>query len=526
VLGALPVGGSVAVRFTVGTTIPGDVVMYAEASNADPLPIDPNTDDNAVQRAVGVAEGYSNGVVQVLGNASVLSVAAGDVNGDGAADLVVGTAAGQALQVYLSEGFRDFATTPIAVSDTGEHTGVALADFDGNGFLDIVVANGGGRVDAVYANDGIGNFTLLTSLGPTFANDVAVGDFDNDGNADIAFATVAGNPVYLGNGSGQFTLHDTLGSAVSNGVAVGRFDVNSRDDLVFANSGGASQVWTKNAAAGFARGSSLPIGDAMAVVVGEFGGDGRPDLAFGRVPSSPDDVAPNPVLINDGSGGFAGASDLLGASATLDILAGDVNRDGRDDLVFVNASGVHQIWIATNSFSLWAEQIVDEGSIAGVLTDLGMTDVGDAGGVDLAMGGALTSGVGIFLNDGAGNLGMGDAVPPLITLNGEASVEVPSGSAYSDAGATAEDNIDGDISRSIVVSNNVNTAVVGNYTVNYNVSDRAGNSAAQVSRTVRVTPAAGTGGGGGGAIGISFLMLLILVLCLNAYYDRRISREV
>ena len=79
-------------------------------------------------------------------------------------------------------------------------------------------------------------------------------------------------------------------------------------------------------------------------------------------------------------------------------------------------------------------------------------------------------------------------------------MDVPSGNAYTDAGATAIDNIDGDLTASIVVSNTVNTAVVGSYTVTYNVQDFAGNAAVQVTRTVNVTAAVGRGGGGGGAL--------------------------
>ena len=131
-------------------------------------------------------------------------------------------------------------------------------------------------------------------------------------------------------------------------------------------------------------------------------------------------------------------------------------------------------------------------------TELGFTDVDDPGGVDLALGGALQVGTSVYLNDGFGNLGRGDAVPPVLSLNGAASVDVPAGSNYVDAGATAEDNIDGDISSAIVVSAAVNTALVGSYTVTYNVTDFAGNSASPITRTVNVTPAAGTGGGGGG----------------------------
>jgi len=67
----------------------------------------------------------------------------------------------------------------------------------------------------------------------------------------------------------------------------------------------------------------------------------------------------------------------------------------------------------------------------------------------------------------------------------------------------------------------VNTALVGSYTVTYNVSDFAGNSATPITRTVNVTPAAGTGGGGGGSASFLFLLVLILTACLSAYYANR-----
>jgi len=80
-----------------------------------------------------------------------------------------------------------------------------------------------------------------------------------------------------------------------------------------------------------------------------------------------------------------------------------------------------------------------------------------------------------------------DATPPVITLLGVTPVTIAQGSVYTDAGATALDNVDGNITANIVTVNNVNTAVPGTYTVTYNVSDAAGNPATQVTRTVNVT---------------------------------------
>jgi Bacterial surface protein, Ig-like domain/Bacterial Ig-like domain/GEVED domain len=81
-----------------------------------------------------------------------------------------------------------------------------------------------------------------------------------------------------------------------------------------------------------------------------------------------------------------------------------------------------------------------------------------------------------------------DVTVPVITLSGSATVSVELGSTYSDAGATATDNIDGDITASIVTVNTVDINTVGSYTITYNVTDAAGNTAVQVTRTVNVTP--------------------------------------
>ncbi len=141
------------------------------------------------------------------------------------------------------------------------------------------------------------------------------------------------------------------------------------------------------------------------------------------------------------------------------------------------------------------------------------------------MGGAIQSGVGVFLNDGFGNLGRGDAVAPTLMLNGDDDVSVPAGTVYNDAGASASDNIDGDISGSVVASGTVNSSVVGAYTITYNVSDFAGNPAMPITRTVNVTPATGTGGGGGGgSMSIPF-MAMSLCLLLMATFARSLERN-
>lgn len=79
-----------------------------------------------------------------------------------------------------------------------------------------------------------------------------------------------------------------------------------------------------------------------------------------------------------------------------------------------------------------------------------------------------------------------DTTKPVISLVGSPTVSVNFGASYTDAGATASDNVDGIITGSIVTVNPVNTGTLGTYTVTYNVTDSHGNVADQVTRSVTV----------------------------------------
>lgn len=83
-----------------------------------------------------------------------------------------------------------------------------------------------------------------------------------------------------------------------------------------------------------------------------------------------------------------------------------------------------------------------------------------------------------------------DTTPPEITLNGSANVELAVGDTYTEAGATATDDTDGDLTDEIIVGGDtVDTNATGTYTVTYNVTDAAGNAAPEKTRTVSVVAA-------------------------------------
>jgi hypothetical protein len=80
-----------------------------------------------------------------------------------------------------------------------------------------------------------------------------------------------------------------------------------------------------------------------------------------------------------------------------------------------------------------------------------------------------------------------DAIAPVITLLGDPTISLVIGDTYTDAGVTASDNVDGDITSKVIIVNPVDVSTAGTYIVTYDVADTAGNKAVEVTRTVVVT---------------------------------------
>ncbi len=81
-----------------------------------------------------------------------------------------------------------------------------------------------------------------------------------------------------------------------------------------------------------------------------------------------------------------------------------------------------------------------------------------------------------------------DTTPPVISITGSASITITEGDTYTDAGATATDDVSGDLTSSIVTTNPVDTSTPGTYTVTYTVSDAAGNTTS-IGRMITVLAA-------------------------------------
>jgi hypothetical protein len=105
-----------------------------------------------------------------------------------------------------------------------------------------------------------------------------------------------------------------------------------------------------------------------------------------------------------------------------------------------------------------------------------------------------------------------DVVAPVLTLRGPSTMTLQVGDFYADAGASAMDNRDGDITARVVTVNPVDTSRAGTYLVTYSVSDRAGNNAS-IARTVIVRARPRHNGGGG--IDVAVPLLLMMITCMR-----------
>jgi sugar lactone lactonase YvrE len=237
--------------------------------------------------------------------------------------------------------------------------GTAIGDFNGDGIPDMAVvtfsysnADQVGSV-AVLLGNGDGSFTQLTST-PLSDNPVsiAVGDFNGDGVQDLAISNLGqwnnGNAGYvtilLGKGDGTFKVQATRPATgyTSDALAVGDFNGDGVPDLAVVNEGSNANSYKSSVTILLGKGDgtftatspSPSVGSSpTAIVVGDFNGDSKADLAVA-------DQGGLTILLGKGDGTFTTGAAPSAPVFSNYILAADFNGDGKTDLVCGGASSI------------------------------------------------------------------------------------------------------------------------------------------------------------------------------------------
>jgi hypothetical protein len=478
----------------------GDNSLIAIAVSDDPI-----IGNNSALTGAQVVGRFSEGPAQIL-SVSGSGVAGGDLNGDGQPDLAV--TSDQTI-VFFNDGNRSVATPGTSLGADSGGTAIVILDWNGDSSPDIAVGGVAGMAGRVYLNDGNGSFAQTIDLkysnsGTIFA--AAAADFSQDGFVDLVLTGSGGSKLLRNTGQSGFSVTSLVAGP---GIDVSVADVNgdSYPDIVIVESSDRSVRVLRNSGDGRNFSSQrLQRGSVAGVSSADLNGNGRVDLLL-AIDGEDLNIPESRILYQSPDGTFP-IGDTIGASPLSKLLAGDVDGDSLPDIIALNGAGVHQLYRGNpgGGFVLNEEQIVSAGMRRGVLLDFNNDQ-----SVDLIMAGPDSSVVEIHANNGIGRLGRGDRIAPVVLLNGEAIVTIPAGGTYEDPGATATDDIDGDLTASLEISGSFNTSVVGSYKVSYSVSDRAGNLGTAI-RTINVGINEGAGGGGGGVIAPLFLILQALIL--------------
>lgn len=310
---------------------------------------------------------------QILLNGSGL--AAGDVDGDGLADLYFCGLDGP-NKLYRNLGQWKFAdiTAQAGVACPGlDATGAVLADLDGDGDLDLIVNSIGGGTH-IFFNDGHGRFTesdknpgLNAGRG---GSSLALADFDGDGALDLYIGnyrtvTLRDQPntkFTFRMANGQPTVSSVNGRPLTDPDLTNRFNFkfklgerggtmtheeNGEPDLFCRNDGHGRFIpvsWTDGT---FLDENGQPLASppfdwTLSVMFRDLNGDGFPDLY-----TCSDFKTPDRIWINDGHGHFRALAPLALRHTSLSSMGvdvADINRDGHDDIfVFDMLSRDHRL---------------------------------------------------------------------------------------------------------------------------------------------------------------------------------------
>jgi Domain of unknown function (DUF4347)/NPCBM/NEW2 domain/Glucose / Sorbosone dehydrogenase/FG-GAP-like repeat/Calx-beta domain len=232
---------------------------------------------------------------------------------------------------------------PAQQYNTGIHShGIVSADFNRDGKLDIATANAGSNNVSVLLGNGNGTFAPAANFGVGVEpKSVFAADFNGDNKLDLFTANQISNnvSVLLGNGDGTFAPAATYGAVPGAHEAISA-DIDGDGDLDITVTGwGSNLVRTmKNNGDGtFGNFTDYNVDTTAhhSLQLADFNGDSRPDLAVTNYLTTSISVLLN---LNNGTGTFGSATRYTAGDGPHSMRAGDLNGDGRIDLVTANES--------------------------------------------------------------------------------------------------------------------------------------------------------------------------------------------
>jgi hypothetical protein len=239
----------------------------------------------------------------------------------------------------LGEGNGKF-KAPL-VSPVAGISSIALADVNGDGLLDAVTTTGASL--EISLGDGKGQFGINTTIstpGTVYGPDATVvADFNGDGKLDLAIAETnfpnGQVSVVLGNGRGGFgspIISPLLSAGINNEdqMLVGDFNGDGKPDLIIMNDYERGfQVLLGNGDGTFQTPVNTILGNA-GFAIGDLNGDGKTDVVVYTTVNGQGAVT---IYLSNGDGTFTAGAQYTGVSGELYIA--DVNGDRKQDLVFV-----------------------------------------------------------------------------------------------------------------------------------------------------------------------------------------------
>lgn len=271
-----------------------------------------------------------------------------DVNGDTYPDLITSSSSDLGFSLNTGDGSGNFLTNKTdRVASLAAIAAMPPVDGQGDARDVIAVAVNNSTTAAVVRLNSATNPTdwiafSIFSL-PQVGVDVAAGDINGDGRADLVYSHTTGSAAFttvLQQPGGTFLVGPSVnvsGGAWSRIFLADLNGANGPDVILGDSTTGAIRTLVNNGSGGFApvaAGSiSLPPSLSLHAATGDFNNDGVPDVVIGVGPSGPS-LGSVRVLYGDGAAGFSGSKTIETIRKVASVAIGDINGDGIDDVCF------------------------------------------------------------------------------------------------------------------------------------------------------------------------------------------------